>query len=196
GRLQQRDPDGAFEWRDGRSRGRWTHERKSRRRQFRRRGERREPLRHALFSHGSDPPERLGEHRQRAGPVPGIDRIAGHLDWGRAAGVELLQRRWIFERCGAGPMTGVAARALPQRSRRDARGAAAVEFALIAPILCLLLAGAVDFGGALYTNLRLDTAVAAGANYAQVNAANVSSANGAALAANIANVVETSEGAV
>jgi Flp pilus assembly pilin Flp len=93
-------------------------------------------------------------------------------------------------------MTGAAARALPQRSRRDTRGAAAVEFALIAPILCLLLAGAVDFGGALYTNLKLDAAVAAGANYAQVNAANVSSANGAALAANIANVVETSEGAV
>lgn len=79
--------------------------------------------------------------------------------------------------------------------RRDIRGAAAVEFALIAPIFCLLLAAAIDFGGALYTNLKLDAAVAAGANYAQVNAANVSAANGPALALNIANIVQTSDGA-
>lgn len=88
--------------------------------------------------------------------------------------------------CEAPPKSGL---------RRDARGAAAVEFALVAPIFCLLLAAAIDFGGALYTNLKLDAAVAAGANYAQVNAANVSAANGSALALNIANIVKTSDGA-
>jgi Flp pilus assembly protein TadG len=78
---------------------------------------------------------------------------------------------------------------------RRRRGAAAVEFAVIAPILCLLLAGAVDFGGAIYTTLKLEAAVSAGANYAQVNALNVGSADGAALAANIANIVMASDGA-
>lgn len=78
---------------------------------------------------------------------------------------------------------------------RERRGAAAVEFAMIAPIFCVLLAASVDFGGVLYTQLKLDSAVAAGANYAQVNNANVSSANGAALATNVANIVRTSEGA-
>lgn len=91
-------------------------------------------------------------------------------------------------------MTGAGAGVRGVRPRRDVRGAAAVEFALVGPIFCFLLAGAVDFGGALYTQLKLDAAVAAGANYAQVNAANVSAANGAALASNIANIVTTSEG--
>jgi Flp pilus assembly pilin Flp len=80
------------------------------------------------------------------------------------------------------------------RWRPDSLGAAAVEFALAAPIFCLLLAAATDFGGALYTALKLDAAVAAGANYAQVNATNVSAANGSALAGSIANIVMTSGG--
>jgi Flp pilus assembly protein TadG len=77
---------------------------------------------------------------------------------------------------------------------RDRRGVAAVEFALVTPIFCLLLAGIVDLGGALYTKFKLDAAVTAGANFAQVNAGNVSSANGQTLASNIATIVETSQG--
>jgi Flp pilus assembly protein TadG len=76
----------------------------------------------------------------------------------------------------------------------DRSGVAAVEFALVTPIFCLLLAGIVDLGGALYTKFKLDSAVTAGANFAQVNASNVSSANGQTLANNIATIVETSEG--
>jgi len=76
----------------------------------------------------------------------------------------------------------------------DRRGVAAVEFALVTPIFCLLLAGIVDLGGALYTKFKLDSAVTAGANFAQVNAANVSSTNGQTLANNIATIVETSQG--
>ncbi|MGH6972065.1 MAG: hypothetical protein ACREEQ_10690, partial [Caulobacteraceae bacterium] len=53
----------------------------------------------------------------------------------------------------------------------------------------------VDLGGALYTKFKLDSAVTAGANFAQVNASNVSSTGGQALASNIATIVETSEGA-
>jgi Flp pilus assembly protein TadG len=77
----------------------------------------------------------------------------------------------------------------------DRRGVAAVEFALVTPIFCLLLAGIVDLGGALYTKFKLDAAVTAGTNFAQVNAGNVSSANGQTLANNIATIVETSQGA-
>jgi Flp pilus assembly protein TadG len=76
----------------------------------------------------------------------------------------------------------------------DRRGVAAVEMALVTPVFCLLLAGTIDIGGVLYTKFKLDAAVNAGANYAQVNAANVSSANGPTLAANIATIVETSQG--
>ena len=82
----------------------------------------------------------------------------------------------------------------PRRFVRDEGGVAALEFALIAPTLCLLLAGVADFGGALYTKFKLDAAVAAGANYAQVNAANVNSTSGASLATNIAAIVENAEG--
>jgi len=76
----------------------------------------------------------------------------------------------------------------------DRRGVAAVEFALVTPIFCLLLAGIVDLGGALYTKFKLDAAVTAGANFAQVNAGNVNSTNGQTLANNVATIVETSQG--
>jgi Flp pilus assembly protein TadG len=76
----------------------------------------------------------------------------------------------------------------------DRRGVAAVEFALVTPIFCLLLAGIVDLGGALFTKFKLDSAVTAGANFAQVNAGNVNSTNGQTLANNIATIVETSQG--
>jgi Flp pilus assembly protein TadG len=77
---------------------------------------------------------------------------------------------------------------------RDRRGVAAVELALLTPVFCLLLAGVVDLGGALFTKFKLDSAVTAGANYAQINASNVNSTNGGTLAANIATIVETSQG--
>jgi Flp pilus assembly protein TadG len=77
----------------------------------------------------------------------------------------------------------------------DRRGVAAIEFTLLVPVFCLLLAGIVDLGGALYTKFKLDAAVTAGANFAQINASNVSSTNGQALATNIATIVETSQGA-
>jgi len=77
----------------------------------------------------------------------------------------------------------------------DNRGIAAVEFAMLAPLLCLLLAGVTDLGGALFTKFKLDAAVTAGANFAQVNSANVTSTNGQTLATNIATIVETSQGA-
>jgi len=83
---------------------------------------------------------------------------------------------------------------LLRRFAGDRRGVAAVELALLTPVFCLLLAGVVDLGGALYTKFKLNAAVTAGANYAQINASNVNSTGGAALATNIATIVETSQG--
>ena len=76
----------------------------------------------------------------------------------------------------------------------DDRGVAAIEFAFVAPIFCLLLVGAIDLGGALYVQFKLDTAVTAGANFAQVNASSVNSTSGQTLATNIATIVESSQG--
>ena len=74
----------------------------------------------------------------------------------------------------------------------DDRGIAAVEFAVIAPLFCLLFVAAIDIGSAIYTRFKLDAAVSAGANYALINAANVSSTSGATLGSNIAAIVENS----
>jgi Flp pilus assembly pilin Flp len=76
--------------------------------------------------------------------------------------------------------------------RRDASGASAVEFALIAPVLGVLLAGAIDFGGVVFVQLRVENAVSAGANYALVNAAKITSKTSESLAANISAIVANS----
>ncbi|GIX10925.1 TadE/TadG family type IV pilus assembly protein [Elioraea sp.] len=46
------------------------------------------------------------------------------------------------------------------------RGVAAAEFAVIAPVMVLLLAGLVDLAGALQQTIRLESAARAGAQYA------------------------------
>jgi Flp pilus assembly protein TadG len=53
---------------------------------------------------------------------------------------------------------------LPRRLR-DRRGVAAVEFALLAPILITLLASVVDLGLAIERSIRLETSAQAGAQY-------------------------------
>jgi Flp pilus assembly protein TadG len=73
-------------------------------------------------------------------------------------------------------------------------GIAAVEFAILVPVFLILLMGATDLGQMLYAYYRLDQAVAAGAEYAALNAANVTSTNGAALASSIATIVESANG--
>lgn len=54
-----------------------------------------------------------------------------------------------------------------ERSQRD-RGAAAVEFAFILPILLLILGGIVDFGRAMYTQSILTNAAREGARVAVI----------------------------
>lgn len=79
-----------------------------------------------------------------------------------------------------------------RRMFRDAKGAAAVEFSILAPVFGLIMAGGVDVGGMLYTKYGLDAAISAGANYAIVSAASVSSTSGATLASTIMSIVTSS----
>jgi Flp pilus assembly protein TadG len=74
---------------------------------------------------------------------------------------------------------------------QDCSGASAVEFALLSPLFGLLLAGTIDLSGVLYTKFRLDDSVAAGANYALINAANVNSGSGASVASTIGSIVSS-----
>ncbi|CAB3771412.1 TadE/TadG family type IV pilus assembly protein [Paraburkholderia solisilvae] len=60
-----------------------------------------------------------------------------------------------------------------QRGRRLQRGAAAVEFALIAPLLFLLLFVAMDFCISLWVNLTMQYAVREGARYAVTGQSNL-----------------------
>ncbi|WP_051328716.1 TadE/TadG family type IV pilus assembly protein [Geminicoccus roseus] len=52
------------------------------------------------------------------------------------------------------------------RLARDRRGIAALEFAVILPVLALTLMGVIDLGGAIQQSLRLEAAARAGAQYA------------------------------
>jgi Flp pilus assembly protein TadG len=70
-------------------------------------------------------------------------------------------------------------------------GIAAVEFAILVPVFLILLMGTTDLGQMLYAYYELDQA---GAEYAALNAANVTSTNGAALASSVATIVESANG--
>ena len=72
---------------------------------------------------------------------------------------------------------------------RDSSGTAAVEFSLFLPIFGALLVGVIDFGGIIFAQSRLNSAVSAAANYAIVNARNVTSTGASDLADSLAAVV-------
>jgi Flp pilus assembly protein TadG len=82
---------------------------------------------------------------------------------------------------------------------RWSSGIAAIEFALLAPVFVMVFAGTLDvgnaLGNALYMQTLLDSAVAAGTNYALVNAASVTAntdpSTGTALASELASRIAT-----
>ena len=63
------------------------------------------------------------------------------------------------------------------------RAISAIEFALVAPILLLLLLGAADFGGALQQATALETAARAGAQFALARPSDTAGIEGATRAA-------------
>ena len=76
--------------------------------------------------------------------------------------------------------------------RRD--GTAAVELALISPMLMVLLAGIIDFGRAYREEIELSSAVAAASQYALLNVASINSANAANLASTLSGIVANTNG--
>lgn len=76
----------------------------------------------------------------------------------------------------------------------DRRGAAAMEFALLVPVMALLLFAAVDFGNVMYTRIRLSASMAAGSSYVISRASDVSTTSAADLATTTANVVGNATG--
>ena len=76
-----------------------------------------------------------------------------------------------------------------RRICRDTSGLAAIEFALVAPLLSVLLIGCIDAAQVFMTQTRLSAAIYAGVDYALVNQAQVSSGSGASLATTIATIV-------
>lgn len=55
-----------------------------------------------------------------------------------------------------------------RRQARDRKGAAAMEFGLVAPILITTILAVVDIGGALQQNIRLEAAARSALGYAHV----------------------------
>ena len=66
---------------------------------------------------------------------------------------------------------------------KDDKGAAAVEFALILPVLILLIGGIVDFGRAMYTEVMLTNASREGARTAIITSATLADVRARASAA-------------
>jgi Flp pilus assembly protein TadG len=83
------------------------------------------------------------------------------------------------------------------RSRRGLlwrrEGTAAVELALISPLLMILFAGIIDFGRAYREEIELSSAVAAAAQYALLNVASINSAGAASLASVLSGIVANTQ---
>lgn len=72
---------------------------------------------------------------------------------------------------------------------RARRAVAAVEFAMMSPVVVILFVGIIDCTHAFLVEMKLASAVAAGAQYVVNNTSSVASAGGATLAANTASIV-------
>ena len=77
------------------------------------------------------------------------------------------------------------------RRRGVERGAAAVEFALILPLLILLIGGIIDFGRAYFTQIELTNAAREGARAAVVSTASTADIEARANAAGVAGMTTT-----
>jgi Flp pilus assembly protein TadG len=86
-------------------------------------------------------------------------------------------------------------RLLLTRFGRDAAGISALEFAIMAPVFGVVFAGAIDFGGVVFTKIGLDGATSAAANYALTRNDQVTAAAGATLAQTLAAIVSSDSGA-
>lgn len=79
-------------------------------------------------------------------------------------------------------------RQLARRFRRNRRGASAIEFALIAPLILLLLAAVVDFGLLVHNRSTLETATSSAISYALAKGQDLKASNALTYAATIADI--------
>jgi Flp pilus assembly protein TadG len=79
-------------------------------------------------------------------------------------------------------------------SREENAGVAAIEFAIYATLFATVFAATVDLALLMFAEFQMDSAVAAGAEYAALNSASVNSTSGASLASSISNVVANANG--
>lgn len=85
---------------------------------------------------------------------------------------------------------------LVKKFQRDERGASAIEFAVIASFLSIILLNAVDISNYMYRQMQVTGAVRAGAQYALVNPSNLTDATVDAVVTNagtLAGLVVTSD---
>ncbi len=73
---------------------------------------------------------------------------------------------------------------------KSARGSSVIEFALIAPVLLLMVVGAIDFGTFIYQKMQMQSAARAGAQYAIQSDATVSDTAGITFAAQFASELD------
>lgn len=69
---------------------------------------------------------------------------------------------------------------------RKSDGVSTIEFALVVPVLLLIIAGIVDIGGALKAKFDLNASISAASNFVLLNADNVTAAKGGDLATKVA----------
>ena len=118
-----------------------------------------------------------------AGQCLGADRLDDQPVRRFGPGVHLRRTGRHFQRRSGGAGAMISQRRRRRGSlfrRRD--GTAAVEMALISPMLMILLAGIIDFGRAYQEEIELSSAVAAASQYALLNVANINSTSAASLA--------------
>ncbi len=73
---------------------------------------------------------------------------------------------------------------------RCTRGAAVIEFALLAPVLLLMVVGAIDFGTFIHQKMQLQSAARAGVQFAAQSSTTLSDTAGIANAAQIASELD------
>jgi Flp pilus assembly protein TadG len=92
-------------------------------------------------------------------------------------------------RVPAALMHGLGARGRSASFFRDRIGTSTIEFAMVVPVVMLILAGIVDIGRLLNTKFNLDTSMATAVNYTLVNAEMVNPSDGATLLGRLANIL-------
>ncbi len=85
-------------------------------------------------------------------------------------------------------------RSMGSMVRRDVSGVAAIEFALIGPVLMLIMAGAGDIGLAVMSRMQVNEGVSAAANAALMSGAGLSGASADATATALAKILQRTRG--